>query len=68
MEKTSRSKVYVLDDPEELLARWNERRRKDAGEVDWDIEETKRKLLAFFGGKREEPGSSGPVGSGETGG
>lgn len=54
-------KAYILKSPEELLELWDERRRKDAEPVDWDFEETKRKLLAFFGGEGQEPAARGDL-------
>lgn len=50
----------MLKDPETLLSLWDERRRKDEGLVDWDLEEVKRKLLAFFSGEMQEPGEARP--------
>ena len=65
--KTSPSKVYILRSHEELMGQLEAQRRKDAEPVDWDLEETKAKLRAFFGGGEQEPGVGGPGGSGETG-
>lgn len=56
--KTSPSRSYVLKEPDELLAAWDARRRKDAGMIDWDLDETVGKLLAFFGGEKQEPGKA----------